>query len=76
MQRHYYTRSLNIDVENSTELFLKNIVHNEETAMKFFSIYCENALRAEPDFNLWGKDWKFDLSGIQSLNPLVFEMLT
>ena len=64
MQRHYYTRSLNIDVENSTELFLKNIVHNEETAMKFFSIYCENALRAEPDFILWGKDWKFDSSSI------------
>ena len=32
--------------------------------MKFFSIYCENALRAEPDFILWGKDWKFDSSSI------------
>ena len=32
-------------------------------AMKFFSIYCENALRAEPDFHLTGKDWKFDSGG-------------
>ena len=63
-QRHHYTRTLNIDVENSTELFLKDIVHNEAMAMKFFSIYCENALRAEPDFHLTGKDWKFDSSGM------------
>ena len=62
-QRHHYTRTLNIDVENSAELFLKDLVHNETMAMKFFSIYCENALRAEPDFHLTGKDWKFDLGG-------------
>ena len=60
-QRRHYTRTINIDVENSTELFLKNIVHNEAMAMKFFSIYCENALRSEPDFLL---DWKFDPSGV------------
>ena len=63
-QRHHYTRSLNIDVETSTELFLRNIVRNEATAMKFFSTYCENALRTERDFHLTGKDWKFDSSGI------------
>ena len=63
-QRRHYTRTLNIDVENSTELFLNNIVHNEAMAMKFFYIYCENALRAEPDFRLTGKDWKFDPSGV------------
>ena len=63
-QRHHYTRTLNIDVEDSTELLLKNIVHNEAMAMKFFSIYCENAFRAEPDFYLTGKDWKFDSSGM------------
>ena len=63
-QRHHYTRTLNIDVENSTELFLKSIVSNEAMAMKFFSIYCENALRAEPEFHLTGKDWKFDSSGM------------
>ena len=71
-QRHYYTRSLNIDVENSKELFLKNIVHNEATAMKFFSIYCENALMAEPDFRLTGKDWKFDFSRYVNLSILWF----
>jgi hypothetical protein len=32
--------------------------------MQFFSIYCENALRAEPDFLLARKDWKFDPSGV------------
>jgi len=63
-QRRHYTRTINIDVENSTELYLNNIVHNEATAMQFFSIYCENALRAEPDFLLAGKDWKFDPSGV------------
>jgi hypothetical protein len=63
-QRHHYTRTLNIDVENSTELSLKSLVHNEAMAMKFFSTYCENALRAEPDFHLTGKDWKFDSSGV------------
>jgi hypothetical protein len=62
-QRQHYTRTLNIEVENSTELFLRNIVHNEARAMKFFSIYCESVLRAEPDFNLIEKDWKFDSSG-------------
>ena len=62
-QRHHYTRTLNIDVEYSTELSLKNIVHNEAMAMKFFSIYCENALRVEPDFYFTGKDWKFNSSG-------------
>ena len=63
-RRHHYTRTLNIDVENSTELMLKNIVRSEAMAMKFFSTYCENALRAEPDFHLSGKDWKFDSSGV------------
>jgi TIR domain len=62
-QRHHYTRTLNIDVENSAELFLKDIVNNEAMAMKFFSIYCENSLRAESDFHLVEKDWKFDPSG-------------
>jgi hypothetical protein len=62
-QRHHYTRTLNIDVEKSAELFLKDLVQNETMAMKFFSIYCENALRAEPDFHLTGKDWKFDSGG-------------
>ena len=63
-QRHYYTRTLNIDVDNSTEFSLKYIVNNEAMAMHFFSTYCENALRAEPDFHLIGKDWKFDSSGM------------
>ena len=63
-QRQHYTRTLNIDVENSTELFLNNMVSNEAIAMKFFSIYCENALRAEPDFHLTEKDWEFDSSGM------------
>ena len=63
-QRRHYTRTINIDVENSTELFLKNIVHNQAMAIQFFSIYCENALRAEPDFLLAGKDWKFEPSGV------------
>ena len=62
-QRHHYTRTVNIDLRNSTELFLKNIVNNETMAMKFFSTYCENALRAEPNFHLTEKDWKFDSSG-------------
>ena len=62
-QRRHYTRTLNIDVENSTELLLKDIVHNEAMAMHFFSTYCENALMAEPEFHLTGKDWKFDSSG-------------
>jgi hypothetical protein len=59
--RQHYTRTLNIDVENSSELFLKDIVNNQATAIEFFSIYCENALRAEPYFHL--ADWKFDPSG-------------
>jgi TIR domain len=63
-QRRHYTRTINIDVENSTELFLRNLVHNEAMAMQFFSIYCKNALRAEPDFLLAGKDWKFDPTGV------------
>jgi len=63
-QRHHYTRALNIDVENSAELVLKNVVHNEAMAIKFFATYCENALRAEPDFHFTGKDWKFDSSGM------------
>jgi len=63
-QRHHYTRTLNIDVANSMELLLKNLVNNEAMATRFFSIYCENALRAEPDFHLTGKDWKFDSSGM------------
>ena len=45
-------------------MFLKDLVNNEETAIKFFSRYCENALRAEPDFHLAGKDWKFEPSGV------------
>ena len=71
-QRRHYTRTINIDVENSTELFLKDIVHNEAMAMKFFSIYCENALRAEPDFLLAGKDWKFDPSGVSPTQSFGF----
>ena len=63
-QRQHYIRTLNIDVENTSELFLKDLVNNEETAIKFFSRYCENALRAEPDFHLAGKDWKFEPSGV------------
>jgi TIR domain-containing protein len=62
-QKQHYTRTLNIDVENSSELFLKDVVDNQAMAMKFFSIYCENALRAEPDFHLTRKDWNFDSSG-------------
>ena len=63
-QRHHYTRTLNIDVENSIEFFLENTVRNEAMAMKFLSTYCENALRAEPDLQLTGTDWKFDPSGM------------
>ena len=62
-QRQHYTRTLNIDVASSSELFLKDIVNNEAMATKFFSIYCENSLKSEPDFRLAGKDWKFDPSG-------------
>jgi hypothetical protein len=42
-------------------------------AMNFFSIYCENALRAEPDFHLTG-DWKFDSSGISISQSFGFRM--
>ena len=71
-QRHHYTRSLNIDVENSSEFSIKDIVNNQATAMKFFSRYCENALRAQPDFHLTGKDWKFDPSGISTSQSFGF----
>jgi len=63
IQRQHYTRTLNIDVANSSELFLKDIIKNEAMATKFFSIYCENSLKYEPDFRLAGKDWKFAPSG-------------
>ena len=59
-QRHHYTRTLNIDVENCFELSINDIVNDQVTAMKFFSRYCENALRAESDFYLAGRDWEFD----------------
>ena len=71
-QRQHYTRTLNIDVANSSELFLKDIVNNEAMAMKFFSIYCENALKSEPDFRLAGKDWKFDPSGASTSQSFGF----
>ena len=63
-QRHHYTRTLNIDVQNSIEFVLEDTVRNEARAIKFFSRYCENALRTDPDFHLTGKDWKFDPSGM------------
>jgi TIR domain len=62
-RRQHYTRTLNIDVENASELFLNDIVNDQATAVKFFSRYCANALRAQADFHLAGKDWQFDPSG-------------
>jgi hypothetical protein len=62
-QRQHYTRALNIDVANSSELFLNDIVNNEPMSTKFFSIYCSNSLKSDPNFRLAGKDWEFDPSG-------------
>jgi TIR domain len=58
--RNHYTRSLNIDVENSAELTLKDVVKDQATATKFFSKYCEAALIAQTDFRLAIGDWAFD----------------
>jgi TIR domain len=67
-KRRHYTRTLNIDVEHSSELFLREIVKNQATAMKFF----ENTLRAEPDFRLDGEVWKFDPSGASTSQSFGF----
>ena len=61
--RDHYTRTLNFDVQNSSELFMREIVNNQAIAMKFFSTYCENSLRAQADFYLAEQDWEFDPSG-------------
>ena len=71
-QRHHYTRTLNIDVENCSELSIKDIVNDQATAMKFFSRYCENALRAQSDFYLTGRDWEFDPSGASTSQSFGF----
>jgi len=71
-RRQYYTKTLNIDVENSSELFLKDLVTNQDMAMNFFSRYCENALTAESEFRLAAKDWKFDSSGVSPFQSFGF----
>jgi TIR domain len=71
-QRQHYTRTLNIDVQNSSELFMHDIVNNQATAMKFFSRYCENALRAQSDFRLAGREWEFDPSGASTSQSFGF----
>jgi TIR domain-containing protein len=71
-QRQHYTRTLNIDVENSSELSIHDIVNDQATAMAFFSRYCENALRDQSDFRLAGLDWEFDPSGASTSQSFGF----
>jgi len=70
--RQHYTRTLNIDVDNCSELFLKDIVNNQDFAVRFFSVYCHNALMADPAFRLAEKDWKFDSMGISPIQSFGF----
>ena len=70
--RQHYTRTLNIDVDNCSELFLPNIVNDQYSAVKFFSMYCHNTLMADSAFRLAEKDWQFDTSGISLLQSFGF----
>jgi TIR domain len=70
--RRHYTRTLNIDVVNYSEIFFTDVVNDPASAIKFFSIYCHNALMADPVFRLAQRDWQFDLSGSSLLQSFGF----
>jgi hypothetical protein len=73
MDRSHYTRTLNIDVQNYSELFPREIIKDETVAFRFFSTYCENALRAKWDLShLTKQDWEFDPSGASAFQSFGF----
>lgn len=51
-------------------MFLPEIVKDQTVAFRFFSTYCENALRAQWD--LIQQDWEFDPSGASASKSFGF----
>jgi hypothetical protein len=69
--RNHYTRSLNIEVEDSRELLSGDIIKDRAGADLFFSKYCERALKARWDVAHLAQ-WKLDIGGASTSQSFGF----
>ena len=69
--RNHYTRTINIDVEDSRELRMGEIFKNRTSAALFFSKYCERALKVHWEVAPLAQ-WQVDIGRMSASQSLGF----
>ena len=69
--RNHYTRTINIDVEDSRELRIGDIIKNRTSAALFFSKYCERALKVHWEVAPLAQ-WQVDIGSMSASQSLGF----